>query len=168
MLIRDFMPIVRNYYIAGPYCIYDRPVSPTPSLHSETGLYKAWDNDNRMGFVIDESADMDRGSYSHYVNHYRHEGATVYYTMDDRIFRERCSLDYEILYVNDDRLSSKRYGLIINYEGQWRLYLADSHMFVMDNVDFKTAAEAKEYFDTCIKNDPFIQEIIDNYSMDMD
>lgn len=35
-------------------------------------------------------------------------------------------------------------------------------------VDFETAAEAKEYFDTCIKNDPFIQEIIDNYSMDMD
>ena len=167
MLIKEFMPIVKEYYSGGAHCVYDHAVSPEPSCHAETGLYKVYGDDYTPSFVVDVSYDMDRGCYNHYTTHHRHEGTTVYSLAGDSSFKKHCSLDYEILYVNDDWVHSAHYGLITKLDGQWRLYLGDSHMFVLDNVDFETMKEAKEYFETCIKNDPFVQGIIEDFAKDM-
>ncbi len=167
MLIKKFMPIVKQFYSGGAHCIYDHAVSPEPAGHAQTGLYKVYEDDNSPRFLVDQSWDMDRNNYAHYTDHYRHEGSTVYRILGDSSFKKRCSLYYEVLYVDDDWIHSRYYGVIAKLDGQWRLYIGDSHMFVLDNVDFETAEEAKEYYDTCIKNDPFIQGIIEDFDKDM-
>ena len=166
MLIKELMPILRAFYHSYDQCIYDHPVDPHPTEHQLVGLYETRGDDHYIRYITEESVDYGRGSFGHDKFTYRHEGHVVYRNFNSVTFRHDFSLDYELLYYGDP-LRCKYIGLIIKLEGKWRLYLADSHMFVLDN-DFKTAKEAKEYAEDCIKEDPFLQELIEDYVKDME
>ena len=144
MLIKELMPILRAFYHSYDQCIYDRPVALNPTEHQLVGLYETRGDDHYVRFVTEESVDYGRGSFGHDKSVYRHEGHVVYRNFNSVTFRNDFSLDYELLCYGDP-LRCKYIGLIIKLEGKWRLYIADSHMFVLDN-DFETAKEAKEYF----------------------
>ncbi|MBR5760456.1 MAG: hypothetical protein IK018_07910 [Lachnospiraceae bacterium] len=165
MLIQEMMDIVKKYFKSGSAGIYNSEPSDTP-MGEEIGLYEYSGDDRSFKYCVCSSLNMDRGSYCKSTDHFKHEGDAVYSLFMHLTHSKDFHADFELMYYDKWGSYEDMYGVTIKVDDEWRVYLADSHMFVLARQDFTSAREAMEYFKETVKDDPYIQKLIKDYVSD--
>ncbi|MBR5896173.1 MAG: hypothetical protein IKZ39_00980, partial [Lachnospiraceae bacterium] len=99
MKLREFEEITKLYYVSNHFDgIYFSKLKD-PHTYSGMNIYLGEDYDNKTCYCVTHSYPGDRGSYTTWTDHYRHEGSAVYGVFLTSHYKKQCSADYELLYV---------------------------------------------------------------------
>ena len=162
MRISEFEEITKLYYVSNHFDgIYFSKLMD-PRSYSGMNIYMS-DEFEKKPYCVTHSHPGDRDEYTFYTNHYKHEGSAVYGVFLSKDYKKQFSGDYELLHVGRGLQYEDLYGVVIKYKDEWRAYIADTYMYVLERQDFESAGEAKEFFLKWIEDKPVIQTIIKTF-----
>ena len=166
MQIHELMKLLDKYYAGTGKKLVICNDKPNPDGEGRrVGLYE--DND---GFRVDEYTEPGSSWYSFHTCHFYKEGGAVYYFLNRSAYRDELLKhsfpEYEVLCRTNDHGMKIPYGVVMNIENSWNVYVGDKTLFYITDNSIKTLREAAEYFDGFVDTNETIMVIVRRFVRD--